>query len=124
MLPERPSLPMQMTLLWLSWVPTGIIRRQAGFLNASNPLYYIKPSKPFIEKLSAIGDPRRDRWFQPVLNKWDVNVAAAVDKTVNNAFGETYTVKYMPAKPRAECGHVPVCGPAGWIGGSGCRFAQ
>lgn len=70
-----------------------------GLLNASNPLYYIKPSKPFIEKLSAIGDPRRDRWFQPVLNKWDVNVTTAVDKTVTNAFGEPYTVKYMPAKP-------------------------
>jgi hypothetical protein len=73
-----------------------------GLLNASNPLYYIKPSKSFIDKLTALGDPRRDRWFQPVLNKWDAKATTATDKTVTNAFGENFTVKYMPAKAGAN----------------------
>lgn len=40
-----------------------------GPLNSSNPLYLIKPAATLVNKLRALGDPRLQRWVNPVLYK-------------------------------------------------------
>jgi hypothetical protein len=68
-----------------------------GPLNSSNPRYQVKPSKPLVNKLLSLKDPRLHRWVLPVLNKWDKTITVTKDVSVKNAFGESFTVKLMPA---------------------------
>ncbi|KAA9349617.1 SusD/RagB family nutrient-binding outer membrane lipoprotein [Larkinella humicola] len=68
-----------------------------GLLNSPSPKYFIKPSRTFVSKLLSTGDPRLERWAQPVLNKWDSRVKKTVDSTVKNRFGDSFTVKFIPA---------------------------
>ena len=68
-----------------------------GPLNSSNPNFKLKPGKPFIDKLSALGDPRMQRFFQPVQRKWDTGVETETTVTVTNIFGENYDIILVPA---------------------------
>jgi hypothetical protein len=70
-----------------------------GPLNSSNPRLYNKPSAVLVGKLIQLNDPRLQRWTNPVQQKWDKNISATETKTVTNIFGESYTVKLMPAAP-------------------------
>jgi hypothetical protein len=76
---------------------TGENSTAGGSINSTNPKYYIKPAATIVNKLSALKDPRLQRWTNPASYKWDVNAAASQDITVTDIFGEQYTVKLMPA---------------------------
>ena len=75
---------------------TGDNSAKGGLLNASNPEFQTKPSKTIVDKLKSLNDPRLHRWVIPVQAKWDLNISTQTVVTVNNWFGETFQVTFMP----------------------------
>lgn len=73
-----------------------------GPINNANPAFYLKPGLPFLNTLVRLDDPRLHRWFQPVQQKWSYHTTAPKDTVVTNIFGETYTVKLVPASPTLQ----------------------
>lgn len=78
---------------------TNINSTPGGPLNSANPRLYNKPCATLVSKLNQLDDPRLQRWANPVQQKWDTHVAASETRTVTNIFGESFTVKYLPAAP-------------------------
>lgn len=68
-----------------------------GLLNAANPEFTIKPGKTFVDRLLQLKDPRLHRWVQPVQRKWSLHTKVEKDTVVMNSFGESFTVKLIPA---------------------------
>ncbi|MCE1197463.1 MAG: SusD/RagB family nutrient-binding outer membrane lipoprotein [Marinilabiliales bacterium] len=67
-----------------------------GILNSANPNYLTKPCKTIVDTLKSLGDPRLQRWAEPVSRKWDPNVTKETTKTVKNIFGDSFSVVYCP----------------------------
>lgn len=102
------------TMEWLGI--TGNDSAPGGPLNSANPGFGDKPCKTIVDKLKSIEDPRLYRWMQPVLRKWDDGVAVETDVTVDNIFGESQVVTYVPPMPPIEDSSLYVGLPPGLAG--------
>lgn len=95
---------------------TGNDSAPGGPLNSANPGFGLKPCKTIVDKLKSIDDPRLQRWMLPVLRKWDDGVATETDITVDNIFGESKVVTYVPPMPPVQDTSLYVGLPPGLAG--------